>query len=607
MSSSRAVYAQLSSSSPRPDVARVLHSIIDAPPFAVTESDRKELIQLLLDDLALLPRSSSSSRLSAQDAALALLAVKTLGKLPAGSAVISSPTNLAILLGLATSLKDNVAASNEALRCIANALLLVESARSNFLLDSVGGGNAVVELLVKASNPERIFLASRILFLSTVSTAYAASYIVSLVEGKPAGQSENIVDIIGAKLDSLLSSILLGEHLAREATVDLLKAAFNFLAHYPKIADDSISTTQGSTANGSDTKVLGDYWNERLDGFLPPLLKLFNNLPSSPTPLSPPISHVIHALIAIPVTPSLRPIWFPQQNGNNKDNNGKSHTPKSSTSKSSSPAATPGSSSPVKESKPGAFDRALSKLSASRRSLSRSSSPHPPLAIHYDTVQRAYELLDATLSHYLPGAIDPDEPSVREQVKKDADSTLDDTACPLVLLIGKLCSADENTRRRMRQWVIPDDLDRTSPLETRADLLGRLLRLLSCVHHPRLKDATGEMLYSICDSDASTLASFVGYGNVAGFLFNKGIMSAPPPPSSSSSSSIPPTTTPNGVPIDPITGVAQVEKPPLDMTDEEKEAEAEKLFVLFDRLEKSGAIPPSQNPIRKAIAEGKLN
>lgn len=41
------------------------------------------------------------------------------------------------------------------------------------------------------------------------------------------------------------------------------------------------------------------------------------------------------------------------------------------------------------------------------------------------------------------------------------------------------------------------------------------------------------------------------------------------------------------------------------MTDEEKEREAEKLFVLFDRLEKSGALPASQNPIRKAIADGK--
>ena len=103
---------------------------------------------------------------------------------------------------------------------------------------------------------------------------------------------------------------------------------------------------------------------------------------------------------------------------------------------------------------------------------------------------------------------------------------------------------------------------------------------------------------------AGTLASYVGYGNVAGFLFNKGIMSAPPPPAGSSGASAP-TATPSGVPINPITGVAERPAPAIEMTEEEKEREAEKLFVLFDRLEKSGALPPSQNPVRKAIAEGK--
>lgn len=68
-----------------------------------------------------------------------------------------------------------------------------------------------------------------------------------------------------------------------------------------------------------------------------------------------------------------------------------------------------------------------------------------------------------------------------------------------------------------------------------------------------------------------------------------------------------PTVTSQGVPIDPITGIAQVEQLPVEMTDEEKEREAEKLFVLFDRLERSGAIPPEQNPIRLAVKQGKFS
>ena len=106
-------------------------------------------------------------------------------------------------------------------------------------------------------------------------------------------------------------------------------------------------------------------------------------------------------------------------------------------------------------------------------------------------------------------------------------------------------------------------------------------------------------------STAGTLASYVGYGNVAGFLFNKGIMSAPPPPAGSSGASAP-TTTSSGAAINPITGVVEKPAPPIEMTDEEKEREAEKLFVLFDRLEKSGAIPKESNPIRQAIQQGKL-
>ena len=82
-------------------------------------------------------------------------------------------------------------------------------------------------------------------------------------------------------------------------------------------------------------------------------------------------------------------------------------------------------------------------------------------------------------------------------------------------------------------------------------------------------------------------------------------MSAPPPPANSSGAAGP-TATPSGVPINPITGVAEKPAPPIEMSDEEKEREAEKLFVLFDRLEKSGAIPKESNPIRQAIQQGKL-
>lgn len=60
--------------------------------------------------------------------------------------------------------------------------------------------------------------------------------------------------------------------------------------------------------------------------------------------------------------------------------------------------------------------------------------------------------------------------------------------------------------------------------------------------------------------------------------------------------------------INPITGQyvsAERDQGPAlaDMTDEEKEREAEKLFVLFERLKKTGIIDV-ENPIAKAMREG---
>lgn len=266
----------------------------------------------------------------------------------------------------------------------------------------------------------------------------------------------------------------------------------------------------------------------------------------------------------------------------------------------------------------GPVDRALSAFAAGRRSLSlsRSGSPtSPSSAPTVDIVVRVHELLDGAMSHYLPGRLDPDNIQIRNMCKAEGETSLDDIMSPLVLLVSRLSLADDATRSRFREILIPADLDRTSPLESREDLLGRCLRLLGSVHHARLKDAVGEMLFAICDSNgepsfltmhdmliqnypvATTLSAAVGYGNVAGFLFNKGVMSAPTLPSNST------LTTPSGEAINPITGTLQAEPTQLDMTEEEREREAEKLMVLFDRLERTGGISPGQNPIRKAIAK----
>ena len=106
---------------------------------------------------------------------------------------------------------------------------------------------------------------------------------------------------------------------------------------------------------------------------------------------------------------------------------------------------------------------------------------------------------------------------------------------------------------------------------------------------------------------ATELCAEIGYGNAAGLLFQKGITQPPPGritelPSTSTNKPLPPSPTRRPAPASParsgkgkerhpITALQDGAGPPLsDMTQEEKEREAEKLFVLFERMEKNPVI-----------------
>jgi hypothetical protein len=205
--------------------------------------------------------------------------------------------------------------------------------------------------------------------------------------------------------------------------------------------------------------------------------------------------------MGIPVSPSLKNTWFPTPPNRSSANSPKSSAPqtpqgdKRTDSRSGSPV--PQTMSTTKSS---TLDRALSVLAASRRSLSRSSSP--PVTINSDVLQRAWDLLEISFSHFFADNVEPDDPKVRDLAKKEtSENSLDDLLTPLVVLITRLCQADHISRTRVRQWLVPDDLDRSSSLEQRPDFLGKCLRLLPSVYHPRLKDAIGEMLFAMAGSD----------------------------------------------------------------------------------------------------------
>lgn len=138
-----------------------------APQTELNTGIRRGLIAGLLEDINLLAKdqNSNKSRLTVKgarplslrwnrrlifvypDAPQAMLALKMLGYQRAGSQMMTAPANLSILLLASTAFKDIPEASSEALRCIANGLLLIEAARATWVSKEIGGGEASVEAL----------------------------------------------------------------------------------------------------------------------------------------------------------------------------------------------------------------------------------------------------------------------------------------------------------------------------------------------------------------------------------------------------------------------------------------------------------------------------
>ncbi|THH08026.1 hypothetical protein EW145_g2980 [Phellinidium pouzarii] len=543
-------YESLSSESSRYDIDAILQSIIKGPPSALTPAGRDKLVYLLLQDIKdSIQCQNGKGRLTTKGEDWSgVIGVEDFGE--SGGDFGNNIKAKQHLRG-----KD-IEAADDALRCAANAILLVERGRASWV--EIKGAAHCVDLLGRTTSTSCIFLCCRILFLCTASpTSVLHRSLLEPMPSLPDRQSgrtnhQDIISIMAKQLDFLLVSILQGLVMSKEALTDLLKFTFNILCHWPRIAVDaetlqSCGNEKEPDANGrtaKDMSVLGERWTRRLDGLLPSLRRVFIGLPpSSPSPLTAPLTHVLHSLLPIPLDETLRPIWFPEfydlASSGSSTPRAKNTLP--NTQAAQAPVILKGAASNSGKEKDGEFrgtlDRALSILTP-RLSLSRSSSPVSLLPSKDVTVpevlQHSLELLDSSLMHYLPGHVDPDDASVR-QICILEDVQLDHILTPLVMLVTKF---------------------------------------------------------------SQLLSNQIGYGNAAGFLFNRGILSSPPPATLAGN-----TDTAN-LSVNPITGMIYREQPSEpEMTDEEKEREAEKLFVLFERLEKSGGM---ENPIKKALHEGKL-
>ncbi|KAL4913241.1 guanine nucleotide exchange factor [Aspergillus aurantiobrunneus] len=162
--------------------------------------------------------------------------------------------------------------------------------------------------------------------------------------------------------------------------------------------------------------------------------------------------------------------------------------------------------------------------------------------------------------------------------------------------------APEGPRKYMQWLLLPEDNDRSRPIGQSDTLSSKLLKL-STMPHANLKVTISELMFALSGKNAESLTKNIGYGFAAGLLASRGIdiPKSADEAFATDSEGLDPA-------INPITGQrwdAEKEDKGPPMTKEEKEREAERLFVLFERAKASGILGV-ENPVRQAQQEGRL-
>jgi hypothetical protein len=202
--------------------------------------------------------------------------------------------------------------------------------------------------------------------------------------------------------------------------------------------------------------------------------------------------------------------------------------------------------------------------------------------------------LDETFTTWTTAAYPPSNPEkpsskilaiLNSSIKNIPESELETQALRLITLLLKLyTTAPDVTKAFLKKNLLPSNSDRErvlgSSTTSSSSLSAELLRLTMSPSAPTLRDCIGHLLYELCDKDPTLLIDKIGFGLASGYLMRQGI----PLPEAHMGAGKKSST--GGVEINPITGQRRDAEPDIEekpMTDEEKEIEAERLFVLFER------------------------
>ena len=181
-------------------------------------------------------------------------------------------------------------------------------------------------------------------------------------------------------------------------------------------------------------------------------------------------------------------------------------------------------------------------------------------------------------------------------IRSYKEEELDQQVSPLLTLIRKVYEiAPIDVKGYMKTTILPSDCDRKQPLGRTETLASKLLRLSTSPLAPQSREGISSFLFELSEKDARKFVQNVGYGFASGFLFQHNV---PIPENALDAFSINGNdggsdSSTNEKQINPITGQAvdfetKFDEP--EMTQAEKEREAERLMVLFDRYDNNQTI-----------------
>ncbi|KAK2842118.1 hypothetical protein Q5P01_012318 [Channa striata] len=177
----------------------------------------------------------------------------------------------------------------------------------------------------------------------------------------------------------------------------------------------------------------------------------------------------------------------------------------------------------------------------------------------------------------------------------DKGSNYKEGLTPVLSLLTEGSRHHREIRRYIKAQVLPPLKEVKIRPEVGTTIRNKLVRLMTHVDMG-VKQTAAEFLFVLCKESVDNLLKYTGYGNAAGLLVARGLLAGGRGETQYSEDEDSDTEEYKSAKpfINPITGHVEEPMPnPIeDMTDEQKEYEAEKLANMFDKLSRQNVIRP---------------